>query len=403
MRARNVYTRTTAVAAAAAAALALAAAPAGARTAEGSALQRDLDALRRTGVTGTWAEATAGRRTLTARSGVADLATGRPVPRNAHYRIGSTTKTYVAVVVLQLVAEGRIGLDDTVERWLPGVVAGNGNDGRKITVRQLLRHNSGLHDYILDQPMYKAAVTEGYRGFVRERFRTHRPEELVAMAMGHRPHWVPEGPDEQRWSYSNTNYILAGMIIERATGRDWKEEVRTRITGPLGLRRTAVPPDPRRFPGPHATAYQRFLDDDRLYDVTLTADAYADGGLVATTGEVGRFFRALMRGDLLPPAQMAEMKETVPMREPGGAGTSGGRYGLGLEWSPLTCGGGYWHHGGDSLGVSNRLGVAPDGRRSVVVAISTETLDEHTETTKDAAAARLIDRALCAPTGDRSS
>lgn len=396
-RAGGRRTRSTAMLAGLVAVCALAGAPGRAEAApDRSRLQADLDALRENGVTGAWAEATDGRTARTVRSGVADLATGRPVPRNAHYRIGSTTKTYVAVVLLQLVAEGELSLEDPVERWLPGVVAGNGNDGRKITVRQLLRHNSGLHEYILDMPMYKASLAEGYRGFVRERFRTHRPEELVAMAMRHRPNWVPEGPDEQRWSYSNTNYILAGMIVERITGRTWEQEVRARITRPLKLGDTAVPPDPRGFPSPHATAYQRFLDDDRLYDVTLTADRYADGGLVATTRDVGRFFRALMSGRLLPPEQLAEMMKTVPRREPGS--TEGNeRYGLGLEWSPLSCGGGYWNHGGDSLGVSNRLGVTPDGRRSVVVAISTETLDENTEVAKDAAAARLVDRSLCEP------
>ncbi|MFD0850902.1 serine hydrolase domain-containing protein, partial [Actinomadura adrarensis] len=221
----------------------------------GSQLKRDLDAVREHGVVGAWAEVTEGKDTRFARSGVADLGTGRSIPRNAYYRIGSTTKTFVAVVVLQLAAEGKVALDDTVEEWLPGVVSGNGNDGSKITVRQLLRHNSGLHEYILDMPLYKAALAEGYQGYLRERFRKHRPGELVAMAMRHRPHWTPSGPGEQRWSYSNTNYILAGMIVQKATGRTWEQEVRDRITGPLGLRHTAVPADPRRFPKPHATAY----------------------------------------------------------------------------------------------------------------------------------------------------
>jgi D-alanyl-D-alanine carboxypeptidase len=365
-----------------------------------SRLQRDLDAVREHGVTGAWAEVTSGHVTRFARSGVADLETGRPVPRNAYYRIGSTTKTFVAVVVLQLVAEGRLSLEDPVEKWLPGVVEGNGNDGRKITVRHLLRQNSGLHDYVLHMPMYAAAIAEGYPGFLRERFRTHRPEEMVAMAMRHRPNWTPSGPDEQRWSYSNTNYILAGMIVHKITGRTWDQEVRARITGPLGLRHTAVPPDPRRFPKPHATAYMQFPNDDELRDVTLNADMYADGGLVGKADEVGRFFRALMRGRLLPPAQLDEMMKTVPRREPGSEEESQTRYGLGLEWNPLSCGGGYWFHNGDSLGIANRLGVTPNGKRSVVVALSTETLDESRELAKDAAAAQLIDRALCeAPMG----
>ncbi|MEI5102741.1 serine hydrolase domain-containing protein [Streptomyces sp. PmtG] len=113
-------------------------------------MQRDADRLRDTGVTGVAVRLETPRGTTTARSGVGDLATRRPVPRNGHLRLGSTTKTFVATVVLQLVGEKRISLDQTVERLLPGVVSGAGNDGRTITVRDLLRHTSGLSDYLYD-------------------------------------------------------------------------------------------------------------------------------------------------------------------------------------------------------------------------------------------------------------
>jgi D-alanyl-D-alanine carboxypeptidase len=119
---------------------------------EAATLQRDVDALRVTGATGVLAEVSGARRPLAARAGVADPATGEPVPWHAKHRIASTTKTFVATVVLQLVAEGEIGLDDTVERWLPGLVAANGNDGTKITVRHLLGQKSGLPDYLGDLP-----------------------------------------------------------------------------------------------------------------------------------------------------------------------------------------------------------------------------------------------------------
>lgn len=357
-------------------------------------LQRDLDAIRRTGVSGLLAEKATPRGHTVVRSGVADLRTGGPVPWQARYRIGSTTKTFVSVVILQLVAERRLSLEDTVDRWLPGLVRGNGNDGRKITVRQLLRHNSGLYNYIFEMPLIKAALRDGYPGYLRERFREHRPAELVAMAMRHRPGWVPNGPGERRWSYSNTNYIVAGMILEKVTGRNWEREVRDRITRPLRMNSTAVP-GPRHFPEPHAKAYQQFTNGKRLYDVTLSADNYADGGLVSTTTDLNRFFQALLGGRLLRPAQLAEMQKTVPAKEPGGSEPAHGRYGLGLEWNPLSCGGGYWTHGGDSFGVSNRGGVTPDGRRSVVLNISTEFFDQARETRKDAAAEKLVDRALC--------
>jgi CubicO group peptidase (beta-lactamase class C family) len=115
---------------------------------EGQArLQRDVDALYATGATGVLAEVSGSGRPMVARAGVADPVTGQPIAGNTRHRIESTTKTFVATVVLQLAGEGLLGLDDSVERWLPGLVTGNGHDGTTITVRQLLGHTSGLPDY----------------------------------------------------------------------------------------------------------------------------------------------------------------------------------------------------------------------------------------------------------------
>ncbi|MEV0665978.1 serine hydrolase domain-containing protein [Actinomadura luteofluorescens] len=115
-------------------------------------LRRDAEAIRALGVSGVQARVVgADGRQSVAVSGTAELGTGRPVPSGGYFRMASTSKTLVAVVVLQLEAEGRLSLDDSVDRWLPGVVRGNGNDGGRITVRQLLQHTSGIHD---DLPGY---------------------------------------------------------------------------------------------------------------------------------------------------------------------------------------------------------------------------------------------------------
>jgi CubicO group peptidase (beta-lactamase class C family) len=118
-----------------------------------------------------------GSRSATA--GVADKATGRAARSGDLFRIGSTTKTYVATVVLQLVGEGRLSLDDTVEHWLPGVVSGNGNDGSGITVRQLLQHTSGLFNYTSDFPML--ADVDGYQA---GRYTTWTPRSWSASRCG---------------------------------------------------------------------------------------------------------------------------------------------------------------------------------------------------------------------------
>ncbi|MET7927692.1 serine hydrolase domain-containing protein [Streptomyces sp. NPDC005349] len=199
-------------------------------------VERDADALRDTGVTGVAVRLETPRGTVTARSGVGDLVTRRPVPNDGYLRLGSTTKTFVATVMLQLVGERRISLDQTVEQLLPGVVSGARNDGRTITLRDLLQHTSGLSDYIHDVFPHLSPQT-----YFANRWRPYKPEELVDLAMRHEPAF----PAGTRWAYSNTNYVLAGMIIEKITGRTWEQQVHDRILRPLGLQHTDTP-----APGP---------------------------------------------------------------------------------------------------------------------------------------------------------
>ena len=206
-------------------------------------LQVALDDLHGLGISGVQGYTRVDGEVTRARAGVGDLERGTPVPLDGHFRMGSNTKTFVSVVVLQLVGEGRLSLDDTVERWLPGIVAGNGNDGRRITVRQLLQHTSGLYNYTRD-----ISGLGSYEGYLAHRYDHYDAEDIVALAMKHEPGFAPGS----QWDYSNTNYILAGMIIERVTGRTWASEARTRIFQPLGLRQTSEPGDRPSLPRPYA-------------------------------------------------------------------------------------------------------------------------------------------------------
>jgi D-alanyl-D-alanine carboxypeptidase len=202
---------------------------------------------------------------------VAALTTGEPVPWGAHVRIGSDTKTITAVVALQLVGEGVLDLDDTVEDWLPGLVRGNGNDGSRITLTNLLRHTSGLHDYVSVGLDVEDFTYEHYR---QTRFEVRNPAESVARAFTEEPGWLPDADDpsaETTWGYSNTNYVLAQLIIEEATGNSWEQEVHERIIEPLGLRRTYAPGTSAYVPEPTARAYLQFPGDEELYDTTLAA------------------------------------------------------------------------------------------------------------------------------------
>ncbi|MFG3054181.1 serine hydrolase domain-containing protein [Kitasatospora sp. NPDC048239] len=312
-----------------------------------------------------------GGRTRTYTAGVGDLATGSKVPRDGQVRIGSNTKAFTAVVVLQLVGEGRIGLDTSVETYLPGLVRGEGIDGNLIKVRELLQHTSGLPDYGIH-------VDDDE---IRNRY--FEPRDLLDIALRYKADAAPG----TTWGYSNTNYILAGLIVQKITGRPLAEEIDRRIIKPIGLRHTYFPaPGERTIREPHPQGYHRNPADGPLRDFTeLDPSAgWAAGQLISTNSDLNRFFGALLGGRLLPAAQLAEMRTTVP------AGTSGLRYGLGLTSRPLSCGGVYWGHGGDIAGFETRGGVTDDGRAANVAVTSIPTDEAAVQHVKDA-----VDRALC--------
>ncbi|MFF1409862.1 serine hydrolase domain-containing protein [Streptomyces sp. NPDC058289] len=351
-------------------------------------VQRDADALRDTGVTGVSVRLETPRGTVTAGSGVADLITRRPVPEDGHLRLGSTTKTFVATVVLQLVGEKRLSLDQTVEELLPGVVSGAGNDGRTITLRDLLQHTSGLPDYIFD--VFPDTTSQTYSA---NRWRAYEPEELVDLAMRHEPAF-PAGTD---WAYSNTNYVLAGMIIEKVTGRTWEQQVHDRILRPLGLRQTATPGTWPFLPHPHAANYQQFTANGPLVDTTIPYrpfDSGADGSMTGTARDLNRFFAALASGQLLAPTELAAMRSTVPV-PPDSGHPQGTRDGLGLFFTPLSCGGGYLGHGGSGFGYAIRAATTTNGRRTVTVSAHSRSADPQTAARQEDALRTLIDHALC--------
>lgn len=349
-------------------------------------LQTAVDNLHAVGTTGVQGLTRVDDRVTVARAGAGNLATGAPVPANGYFRMGSNTKTFVSVVLLQLVGEGRLSLDDSVQRWLPGVVAGNGNDGRQVTVRELLQHTSGIASYTDDLALL--ATDEGYQA---HRFDHYDAAGLVALAMKHPPLFAPG----TSWSYSNTNYLLAGMIINRVTGRSWATEVHDRILAPLHLDQTYVPGGEPMLRNPHAEGYNQFAEGGPLVDTTLFNPAVADaaGSMVSTPADLARFWQALQGGRLLAPAQMAQMHTTVP--EPDVAQTfPGARYGLGIEWIPDSCGG-YWSHAGEVPGMITLNGASPDGNRVVVLSMSSEPADRASRVATNQRAQKLIDDTLC--------
>lgn len=263
-------------------------------------------------------------------AGAADTTTGRARTADDHFRVASITKTFIATVVLQLEAEGRLRLDDTVEKWLPGLLKGNGYDGRRVTLRQLLNHTSGIADYTDDKAFIHNASGPG---FPDHRYDTHTPRQLVAIGLRH----APPRPDPQTSpDYANTNFVIAGMVIEKATGRTYASEVVRRILTPLKLRDTSLPGTSPYLPDPHPIGYSKFHQsgpDAKVHDATEQNMTWlgAAGDAISTTTDLNRFQRALMQGKLLPRAQMRAMLTEVPVGD--GLG-----YGLGVEFAELSCG-----------------------------------------------------------------
>lgn len=343
-------------------------------------LQRDVTAIHALGIVGVQARSvSADGRNRVATDGVANLSTGQPVPVDGRFRIASAGKTMSAVVALQLVGEGRLRLSDPVERWLPGVVRGNGHDGRRITVRDLLQHTGGIQD---DIPDY---ATES--DFHLHRYDVYTPEQLVARALAQ--------PPVTGWHYSNTGYVLLDMIIERVTGRPWFTEVQRRVLQPLGMTQTTWPGSSPVMPDPHASSYQPF-EDGIPVDVTEQVIADTGSAIVSTTRDLNTFFRALFGGRLLCPAQLAEMTRTIPVSPELEPIMPGARYGLGIFQRPLPCGGVYWSHSGGWGGYLTDDGVTADGRRSVVLSVTSvlgNTFDDVLR--QQHAADTLVENALC--------
>jgi D-alanyl-D-alanine carboxypeptidase len=265
---------------------------------------------------------------------------GTGIARSDHFRAGSITKTFIATVVLQLAAEHRLSLSDTVEEHLPGLVRGTGNDGRALTLRSLLTHTSGLYDFTADT---KGTVPV-------------TPVQAVRIALTHPP------ADRGRFSYSNTNYVLLGMVVEQVTGHSYAAEAERRIITPLRLTGTSFPGSRTSLPSPHGRAYAADGTDVTDLDPRV---AGAAGELVTTLADLDRFYAALLGGRLLPPRWLREMLDTHAAH---------GAYGMGLFPEKLPCGTTVWGHNGRISGSYVRTAATVDGRRVLTFRVNTDAI-----------------------------
>lgn len=322
---------------------------------EEARLVRAADALVAAGAPGVVVYVRNGDRTVRIARGYSDVARRRPASAKNHFRIGSVTKSFTATVVLQLVDEGKLSLDDTVERWLPGVVP----NGHRIAVQQLLSHTSGLYDYFRD-PRVLAPYLKGNMLYDWKR------EALVAIGVRHKPDFAPGA--RGRYSYSNTGYQLIGMIVERVTGHTLRAELTRRIFRPLGLRQTSLPSS-AMMPTPYARGYTALFGtppkDVSIFSVSTLGPA---GGIVSTVDDVARFYRALYRGRLIPKLLVHAMT-TDAVHAPNAHGYA---IGLGLWREPWSCSL-VWGHDGDWFGYWTRAFGSTNGNRQVVISVNADT------------------------------
>ncbi|NXY97543.1 beta-lactamase family protein [Streptomyces sp. BR123] len=306
--------------------------------------------------------------------GTGTINTSRPIQPGEHYRVGSQSKVFTAVAVLQLVDEGEVALDTPIERYLPGVVAGNGHNGSVVTVRQLLQHTSGIPVNNAPAPRADPDGTYSLAALVEDGLR--RPSASVPGT---------------KFEYSNTNYEILGMLLEKVTGLRAHEVITRRVIEPLGLTQTRFPaPGDRSLPTPAVRGYHGirvgsffFWTDVLPFEPSSFSTA---GAVISTQRDLAAFYRALLGGRLMSPASLAEMKRAVDVGDP----ASGWGYGLGLIRQPLPCGGVAWGHNGMLPGYYTQTLVTEDGRHAAVVT------NAHLTTNIPAAQMeQLLNSALC--------
>ncbi|MFE7108388.1 serine hydrolase domain-containing protein [Streptomyces sp. NPDC057575] len=327
-------------------------------------LREVLEGIVDSGITGITLRVHDERGEWVGSAGVSKLGEAAKPPVDGHVRIGSNTKTFTATLVLQLVAEGRIGLDTPVADHLSGF----GLD-RRITVRMLLQHTSGIFnftgEYYEDGTMVPGipATTAG-KEWVDNRFKTYPPSELVRLALSKPARFEP-GTD---WSYSNTNYVLARLLIEQVTGRSVTEEIQRLILGPLGLSGTVAPTTQTEIAEPHAHAYYRYEDagEERTVDVTRLNPSWISSGgdMISTSQDLHTFISALVSGRLLPAELLAEMCTPRPTPAPGMG------YGLGVFVQDIGSGGTVITHNGGAAGHAALMYSTPDGSRTLTATLN---------------------------------
>jgi D-alanyl-D-alanine carboxypeptidase len=326
------------------------------------ALQEKLDSIH---AAGQFPGATAGivladGTSIGIATGLADRETSRQMSPADLMLQGSVGKTYAAALAMQLVAQGKFAFDDKIEkylgreRWFSRLP-----NSRGITIRQLMNHTSGLMRYEFKEQFTKDLTANPNKVW--------KPEELVAYLFDTEAPFAPGAG----WDYSDTNYIVLGMIIERVTGQKYYDLVQERILKPLKLTKT-VPSDRRAIPGliqGYAGANNPFGGTDAMIvngQFTINPQfEWTGGGMASTTEDLARWAKLMYEGRAFPPKMLDEMLNGVPAKLGPNA-----KYGLGVIIRPTSFGTSYGHSG-FFPGYMTEIFYFPEQKVAVAVQVNT--------------------------------
>jgi D-alanyl-D-alanine carboxypeptidase len=295
-------------------------------------------------IVGVWQE---GRRPYLRAFGVANTKTREPMRTDFNMRVGSLTKSFTIQAILQLVQDGKVGLDDPIGKYVSGVPR-----GKVITLRQLAAMRSGLYNYLaeLAPNLYKHPQ------------RAWTPQELLDVSFSKPLQFQPG----TRFDYSNTNTILLGLVVEKASGMPLHRYIRERITKPLGLRHTLLPTGAGALPSPHPRGYANSTPD-KVVDATNwnMSFGWAAGGMISNLRDIGIWTRALAKGRQITPALQRERERFLPAEAEG----HNAKYGLALELQSS----GWKGHNGNISGFMTYPYYLPEERMTVVMLINAST------------------------------
>ena len=319
-------------------------------------------------------------------SGLSNVTTGEQMRPDARLRLESVSKLWTATLILQLAGQRKLALDDTVARWLPGLLP----YGNRITLRQLLNHTSGIvctNDITKDPQRYLNEVENpALRAKIRSATAALSKEPGLEISPRLWVDYAAEIPlrtaPGTAYHYSNIGYMVAGLVAERVSGESLAALVREGISQPLGLVTAAY--DPHSFiTGPHAHGYSLGANGKVTDATTWTIGLGANGGIVSSAADEARFLTALMKGELLKPAQLTALKTPT---------AASGDYGLGTGVDPTGCAGIAYGHNGGGDGFESNVFVSGDGTRVAVLLLNGRPLDGH----GDGVAFEAMRRLYCA-------